>query len=153
MQDSMAEALVQMLDLPTTPPIIRGSTPGEKRVGIVEGFQNSPPGFAVLILSPRAAGVGLNITAASHVVHLSRWWNPAVEDQCNDRAYRLGQKRDVIVHLPLAVHPLFGPSSFDIKVHELLETKRNLSRDLLVPPVSEEDAGAIFDATVSGARL
>ncbi|SDR53905.1 Helicase conserved C-terminal domain-containing protein [Rhizobiales bacterium GAS113] len=151
MQDMMAEALVQLLGLSHTPPIIRGSTPGEKRIGIVDAFQKAPLGFAVLILSPKAAGVGLNITAASHVVHLSRWWNPAVEDQCNDRAYRLGQKRDVTVHLPLAVHPRLGPSSFDIKVHELLGQKRELSRGLLAPPLADGDTDAIFGATVGDA--
>ena len=53
----------------------------------------------------RAAGVGLTLTAATHVIHLSRWWNPAVEEQCNDRIYRIGQRRDVTVHLPLAIPP------------------------------------------------
>src|SRR5690606_25884812 len=67
--------------LPNDPPIINGSVPGERRQEIVDRFQAAPPGFGVLVLSPRAAGMGLTITAANHVVHLSRWWNPAVEDQ------------------------------------------------------------------------
>lgn len=53
-----------------------------------------------MVLSPKAAGVGLTITAANHVIHLSRWWNPAVEDQCNDRVYRIGQSKAVTVHVP-----------------------------------------------------
>ena len=55
-----------------------------------------------MILSPRAGGVGLTLTAANHVIHLSRWWNPAVEDQCTDRVFRIGQHKTVHVYLPMA---------------------------------------------------
>ena len=69
----------------------------EKRKKLVEQFQDEdgPPFF---ILSLKAGGTGLNLTAASHVIHFDRWWNPAVEDQATDRAFRIGQKRNVLVH-------------------------------------------------------
>ena len=73
--------------------IINGATTIARRKAYVSAFQRhleNDGGFDVLILSPRAAGVGLTLTAATHVIHLSRWWNPAVEEQCNDRIYRIG---------------------------------------------------------------
>ena len=115
---------------------------------IVDTFQSQPGTFNVLILSPKAGGVGLTITAANHVIHLSRWWNPAVEDQSTDRVYRIGQEKPVHIYLPLAVHsdPVIGPSSFDIRLNDLLERKRALSRDMLVPPEGDEaDIGALFE--------
>jgi SNF2 family DNA or RNA helicase len=72
-------------------------------------------------------------------VHLTRWWNPAVEDQCTDRVYRIGQDRDVHVHLPLAVHPRFGEHSFDLNLDRLLERKRDLSAKVLIPAVASEN--------------
>ncbi|WP_219624446.1 C-terminal helicase domain-containing protein, partial [Vibrio parahaemolyticus] len=66
-------------------------------------------------------------------IHLSRWWNPAVEDQCSDRIYRIGQQKPVYIHYPMAVHPKYGEASFDIRLNELLERKRELSRNLLLP--------------------
>ena len=105
----------------------------------------------MMILSPRAGGVGLTLTSANHVIHLSRWWNPAVEDQCTDRVYRIGQRRDVHVYLPIATHPRFGDHSFDVRLDQLLERKRALSRQLLAPP--EIDAGEqaqLFSAVLQG---
>ena len=68
-----------------------------QRKALVDAFQNEagPPFF---VLSLKAGGTGLNLTAASHVVHFDRWWNPAVENQATDRAFRIGQKRNVLVH-------------------------------------------------------
>ena len=80
---------------------INGDMDGFKRKKIVDSF-NAYNGFNVLILSPIAAGVGLNISSANHVFHLSRHWNPAKEDQATDRAYRIGQKKDVEVYIPIA---------------------------------------------------
>lgn len=133
-----------VFDLPKTPAIINGSVAGGDRQNIVDRFQEGPPGFDLLVLSPKAAGVGLTITAANHVLHLSRWWNPAVEDQCNDRAYRIGATRDVIVHIPLAIHPDYGDQSFDVKLNSLLDRKRALSRDMLCAPESDSDVGTLF---------
>lgn len=143
-QRAFAEAMATIFDLNDVPGIINGGVPSDKRQKVVDEFQRSPPGFGLLVLSPKAAGIGLTITAANHVLHLSRWWNPAVEDQCNDRAYRIGQTRDVTVHLPLAVHPEFGDDSFDVKLNELLERKRSLSRNMLCPPESGNEVTELF---------
>jgi len=119
--------------------IINGSVSGAKRKARIDKFQKEKTGFDVMILSPKAGGVGLNLTAATHVIHLSRWWNPAVEDQCSDRAYRIGQTKPVTIHYPLAIHPEYGRDySFDKKLHDLLEKKRHLSHTLLAPPAGTE---------------
>ena len=86
-----------------------------------------------MLLSPKAGGVGLTLTGANHVIHLSRWWNAAVEDQCTDRVYRIGQSRAVHVYLPLAVHPAYPESSFDLLLDELISRKRGLNRSILAP--------------------
>lgn len=94
----------------------------------IRRFQDAP-GFGVIILSPLAVGFGVNIQAANHVVHFSRTWNPAKEDQATDRAYRIGQTRDVHVHYPIVSASDF--KTFDEKLHELLTWKRSLSDDML----------------------
>jgi len=148
-QSVFAAVVAAHFNLAAEPDIINGETPGDRRQQIVDRFQSLPPGFAVLVLSPKAAGVGLTITAANHVIHLSRWWNPAVEDQCNDRVYRIGQEKPVFVHVPLAIHPAYDKASFDLKLDDLLERKRALSRDMLMPPVSESDAESLFGDAVA----
>ena len=119
--------------------IVNGDTPGSARRAnsmkmsrqqSVDRFQDAL-GFNVIIMSPLAAGVGLNITEANHVIHYSRWWNPAKEDQASDRVYRIGQKRPVHIYLPMATHPDF--QTFDVILHELLERKRQLSQGTLFP--------------------
>ena len=147
-QRVFAGIMSTLFPLQAMPPVINGEVPGHKRQEMVDRFQERPPGFDLLILSPKAAGIGLTITAANHVIHLSRWWNPAVEDQCNDRVYRIGQEKPVTVHLPMAVHPTFGTASFDLTLNQLLTRKRGLSQNMLAPPVSDGDVGAIFGATV-----
>jgi len=79
------------------------------------------------------------MTTANHVIHLSRWWNPAVEDQCTDRVYRIGQDQTVHVYYPMAVHPAYGESSFDELLNSLLTRKRDLSQRMLVPPVNVKE--------------
>lgn len=150
-QALFAAAMATHLDLDRQPSIINGSVPGERRLEIVDRFQASLLPFDLLVLSPKAAGIGLTITAANHVIHLSRWWNPAVEDQCNDRCYRIGQQKPVTIHLPIAVHPDYGESSFDVRLDALLERKRQLSRDMLLPPVADGDVEALFDQTIGRA--
>ena len=76
-----------------------------------------------MILSPKAGGVGLTLTNANNVIHLTRWWNPAVEDQCNDRIYRIGQNKDVYIHILQAIHPDRQSESFDVHLDKLLEIK------------------------------
>lgn len=144
LQQTLSIAIAEHFNLTSKPPIINGTVMGKHRLQIVETFQNKPDGFDVLILSPKAAGIGLTITAANHVIHLSRWWNPAVEDQCNDRAFRIGQTKNVHIHLPLAIHPQYGPASFDVKLDHLLDKKRILSRDMLAPPTSDRDVNNLF---------
>jgi hypothetical protein len=126
------------------PPVINGQTPSAKRQQIADRFQEEAPGFSLLILAPRAAGVGLTLHAANHVIHLSRWWNPAVEDQCNDRAYRIGQTKPVTIYCPMARHPAFGEQTFDVKLNALLNRKRALSRELLIPSETEGDYETLF---------
>lgn len=148
MQAKLASLIQSRFMLKHTPSRIHGGVPGVKRQEIVSRFQSQPTSFDVMLLSPKAGGVGLTITAANHVIHLSRWWNPAVEDQSTDRVYRIGQKKTVHVYLPLAVHsdPTIGPSSFDIRLNNLLERKRALSRDMLVPPEgSDQDISDLFN--------
>src|SRR3546814_20860833 len=105
MQAFLAMAIQERFALERRPMCISGKVAGHKRQEMVTAFQGSPASFDVLILSPKAGGVGLTITAANNVIHLSRWWSPAVEDQATDCAYRLGQPRPVPIPHPMAVHP------------------------------------------------
>lgn len=95
-------------------------------------------GFNVLILSPDVAGVGLTITAANHVIHYGRWWNPAREAQATDRVYRIGQERDIHVYLPIERDPRGEFRTFDQCLHQLLVTKEQDARDFLIPLPPEE---------------
>lgn len=139
LQPVLAELLQRRYQLRRTPLIINGQVAGAARQAAVDEFQDGPTGFDVMILSPRAGGVGLTLTAANHVIHLSRWWNPAVEDQCSDRVYRIGQRREVFIHLPLAQHPAFDERSYDLVLHNLLEEKRLIARGLFVPTEIQSD--------------
>lgn len=152
MQAFLAMAIQERFGLERRPMVINGRVAGHQRQEIVAAFQSSPTSFDVLILSPKAGGVGLTITAANNVIHLSRWWNPAVEDQATDRAYRIGQTRPVTIHIPMAVHPdeAIGPSSFDMRLDSLMERKRSLSRGLLVPPESERDLEELLSDVLDG---
>ena len=136
LQEHLALMIKTRYGLKRRPMQINGEVGGEKRQALVDQFQAQRGSFDVMILSPRAGGVGLTLTSANHVIHLSRWWNPAVEDQCTDRVYRIGQDRTVHVYYPMAVHPLFGESSFDALLNALLTRKRDLSRRMLLPPVN-----------------
>lgn len=147
MQGLLAIEIRRRFGLSRTVPRIHGGVTGDFRQTIVDEFQARAPGFDVMILSPKAGGVGITLTAANHVIHLSRWWNPAVEDQATDRAYRIGQTRDVHVYIPQAVHPdpAVAPLSFDLKLDALMRRKRELSRELLLPGESEGDTAGLFD--------
>ena len=134
--------------------VINGDTSIDDRKVIKDRFQRhlkDDKGFDVLILGPRAAGTGLTLTAANHVIHLTRWWNPAVEEQCNDRTHRIGQTRPVTIHLPLAIHPDLGSGSFDCLLHRLMTGKRGLAAEILRPfSVDEDDIQKLHEAAVSG---
>lgn len=113
--------------------IINGDTSAsadnvESRQKRIKVFQQRP-GFGVIILSPVAVGFGVNIQAANHVIHYTRTWNPAKEDQATDRAYRIGQTRDVHVYCPTVMADDF--KTFDVKLDELLNRKRELAVDML----------------------
>ena len=148
MQDYLADVIQRRYFLKQRPMLINGAVAGMERQRRVNDFQESSRGFDVMILSPKAGGVGLTLTAANHVIHLSRWWNPAVEDQCSDRVYRIGQRNPIHIYYPIAEHPNLGTASFDIKLHELLDRKRRLSRELLLPAAADEnDLRDLFSAT------
>jgi superfamily II DNA or RNA helicase len=136
LQEHLALMIKNRYGLSRRPMQINGDIAGEKRQAFVDQFQQQHGSFDVMILSPRAGGVGLTLTAANHVIHLSRWWNPAVEDQCTDRVYRIGQNRTVHIYYPMAIHPGYGDSSFDSLLNSLLTRKRELSTRMLVPPVN-----------------
>ncbi|MBB5753360.1 DEAD/DEAH box helicase [Prosthecomicrobium pneumaticum] len=128
--------------------LINGDTPIRKRQEIVDRFQKhgSGPGFDLLVLGPKAAGTGLTLTAATHVVHLSRWWNPAVEEQCNDRVHRIGQTRPVTIHLPMAIHTGYREGSFDCLLHSLMQRKRKLAEAALWPMGDTAEDAAHLEA-------
>jgi len=98
---------------------LHGGTPVARREEMVDRFQRGE--VPVFLLSLKAAGTGLNLTRATHVVHYDRWWNPAVEDQATDRAYRIGQDK------PVQVHKLLAEGTVEDKVAKLLEAKRALA--------------------------
>jgi SNF2 family DNA or RNA helicase len=102
-------------------PFLHGGTSQRSRDDIVARFQ-SPDGPPVLLVSLKAGGTGLNLTAASHVVHLDRWWNPAVEDQATDRAFRIGQRKDVQVRKFVCVGTL------EERIDRLITEKRALAQ-------------------------
>ncbi|MDN7123036.1 DEAD/DEAH box helicase [Nocardioides sp. ChNu-153] len=107
--------------------LLHGGTPVKERERMVADFQAGPEagGPPVFLLSLKAGGTGLNLTRADHVVHLDRWWNPAVEDQATDRAYRIGQTR------PVQVHRLVTRGTVEERVAELLTRKRALADAVL----------------------
>lgn len=119
---------------------LNGSTSKQARDRMIERFQTPAPSAEdgstrpdtspsdqpnVFILSLKAGGVGLNLTAANHVFHFDRWWNPAVENQATDRAYRMGQTRDVQVHKFIALGTL------EERIDEMLENKQQLSDNVI----------------------
>jgi non-specific serine/threonine protein kinase len=104
--------------------VLHGQTAVKNRQQLVRRFQEDESvGFFVLSL--KAGGAGLNLTAASHVVHFDRWWNPAVENQATDRAFRIGQTKNVLVH------KFVCRGTVEEKIDEMIESKRQLSRDIL----------------------
>ena len=151
MQAFLVEALRRRFPLSQDVLVINGAVAGGTRQTRVAAFQKRR-GFDAMILSPRAGGVGLTLTAANHVIHLSRWWNPAVEDQCTDRVFRIGQHKTVHVYLPMAQHPRFGDFSFDVRLDALLRKKREMNRRVLAPSTATEgDVSQLFDETTEHA--
>jgi SNF2-related domain/SNF2 Helicase protein/Helicase conserved C-terminal domain len=104
--------------------VLHGETEVRKRKELVRRFQEDET-IGFFVLSLKAGGSGLNLTAASHVVHFDRWWNPAVENQATDRAFRIGQTKNVLVH------KFVCRGTVEEKIDKLMESKQQLSRDLL----------------------
>lgn len=119
--------------------VIHGSTSVKKRSEKVEAF-NGEEYIPYMVLSLKAGGVGLNLTAANHVIHFDRWWNPAVENQATDRAFRIGQKKNVMVY------KLVTQGTIEEKIDAMIEEKKRLAGDILssagetwITELSDED--------------
>jgi non-specific serine/threonine protein kinase len=121
--------------------ILHGETPIKKRGAMVAQFQqdSGPPFF---VLSLKAGGTGLNLTHASHVIHFDRWWNPAVENQATDRAFRIGQKKNVLVH------KFICKGTLEEKIDALIDSKKAISREIL-----EESEGSPLLTEMSNDEL
>lgn len=129
-----------------TPSIVKRNMPNKQsRQSSIDVFQ-AVDGFNVIIMSPVAAGMGLNVTAANHVIHYSRHWNPAKENQATDRAYRIGQTKDVFVYYPMAVRT--DIKSFDETLDDLLSRKTSLATSTIFPTerveVKQEELGQML---------
>ena len=105
--------------------VLHGGTPVGKRAALVAEFQqdDGPP---FMVLSLKAGGTGLNLTAASHVIHVDRWWNPAVENQATDRAFRIGQQKNVLVH------KFICRGTLEERIDAMIRGKKQLADDVLV---------------------
>jgi non-specific serine/threonine protein kinase len=104
--------------------VLHGEIPVKKRKDIVAKFQGEEY-VPFMVLSIKAGGTGLNLTAANHVIHFDRWWNPAAENQATDRAFRIGQKKNVIVH------KFIMKGTIEEKIDLMLEDKTKLSKEII----------------------
>ncbi len=133
--------------------VLHGGTSVKKRKGLVEQFQDEagPPFF---ILSLKAGGTGLNLTAASHVVHFDRWWNPAVENQATDRAFRIGQKNNV------QVHKFVSTGTVEERIDKMLTEKQKVADEVLsggkelnITELSDEEVLSLVQLDVTRAGI
>ena len=106
------------------PLFLHGGTPQGRRDQMIERFQ-SGDSSPVFILSLKAGGVGVNLTSANHVIHFDRWWNPAVENQATDRAFRIGQTRTV------NVHKMITSGTLEERIDQMIEQKTDLARRII----------------------
>jgi superfamily II DNA or RNA helicase len=121
--------------------VLSGETAVKERQRLVQRFQDDER-IPFFVLSLKAGGTGLNLTAATHVIHFDRWWNPAVENQATDRAFRIGQKRNVLVH------KLVCRGTIEERIDALIESKQGIARELL-----DGDAGEFSVTEMSDAEL
>ncbi len=123
----MGHLLVAMIRqvLDVEPLFLHGGTPQAKRDALVERFQKGDGTTPIFVLSLKAGGVGLNLTAANHVFHFDRWWNPAVENQATDRAFRIGQTRTVNVHKYVCT------GSIEERIDQMIEQKTELATNII----------------------
>ncbi|MFP5321300.1 MAG: DEAD/DEAH box helicase [Acidimicrobiia bacterium] len=123
--------------------LLHGGTPVDARQVLVDRFQAGVP--AAFVISLQAGGTGLNLTRATHVIHYDRWWNPAVEDQASDRAWRIGQDR------PVQVHRMVCEGTLEERIARLLEAKRGLAESVVgggeswVSELSDEELAALVE--------
>jgi SNF2 family DNA or RNA helicase len=106
-------------------PFLYGNTSKVERQAMVDRFQDDPRGPQLFLLSLKAGGVGLNLTRASHVFHIDRWWNPAVENQATDRAYRIGQQNRVLVH------KFITSGSVEERIDRMIKEKSKLAEEIV----------------------
>lgn len=125
-------------------PYLHGAIPKQKRDEMIEAFQNESIPHVAFVLSLKAGGTGLNLTAANHVIHFDRWWNPAVENQATDRAFRIGQTRQVQVHKFITIGTL------EEKIDEMIDGKQQLNDQIVkqsdqwITELSTEDLRELF---------
>ncbi|GAB4321435.1 MAG: hypothetical protein Kow0069_25710 [Promethearchaeota archaeon] len=148
----MARLLVRYLEASLRVPVLylHGGVDGQRRAGLVEQFQEDPDNERpVFVISLRAGGTGLNLTRASYVVHFDRWWNPAVEDQATDRAYRIGQRRDV------SVFKFVCRGTVEEKIDALIEEKKELAAKVVsggeaaLTELSDDELRQLFELRAS----
>jgi len=119
----LSEHIRNTLDTPVL--YLHGAVPGNKRQAMVTRFQEDPHAPPIFILTLKAGGLGLNLTAANHVFHYDRWWNPAVEKQAADRIFRIGQTRNV------QIHKFVTAGTLEENIQQMLERKRHLAEAIL----------------------
>ncbi|MFG2845141.1 DEAD/DEAH box helicase [Kitasatospora sp. NPDC048296] len=130
---------------------LHGGTPVKWREEMVRRFQDGE--VPVLLLSLKAAGTGLNLTRAAHVIHYDRWWNPAVEDQATDRAYRIGQTR------PVQAHRLIAEGTVEDRIAELLKRKKDLAEAVLgggeaaLTELTDAELAELVELRTAGGRV
>ncbi len=123
MGEFLKQHLQERLGVPAL--FLHGGVPAKKRGVMIERFQEDPHGPPIFVLSLKAGGTGLNLTRANHVFHFDRWWNPAVEDQATDRAFRIGQKRNV------QVHKFVCAGTMEEMIDEMIESKKALAQSVV----------------------
>jgi len=140
----LLSAMIQH-DLDCETLFLHGGTPTKRRQQFIDRFQSDEGNVPVFILSLKAGGVGLNLTAANHVFHYDRWWNPAVENQATDRAFRIGQQKTV------HVHKFVCTGTLEEKIDQMIEQKMELAQNIVGSGeqwISELSAGQLRDILV-----
>jgi SNF2 family DNA or RNA helicase len=112
-------------DLEVDTLFLHGGTPPKRRQQFIDRFQADDGNVPVFILSLKAGGVGLNLTAANHVFHYDRWWNPAIENQATDRAFRIGQTKTV------HVHKFVCTGTLEERIDQMIEQKMELAENIV----------------------
>jgi hypothetical protein len=126
---------------------------GAARRAILQRFRQRE-GFSAIVLSPFVAGVGITLTEANHVIHYGRWWNPAIENQATDRAYRIGQAKPVHVYYLVSFDERAPDNAtFDQLLDELLRTRNRLARDFLMPQSDDENVGKLVQMLENSASV